>query len=414
MAVAYDVALIGGGIIGCGTFYQLSSQGYRCVLLEKNKELMAAASAGNSGIVHTGFDALPGTIEARCLTESRSVNKEIYKRLGIPYRKCGALLVAWNKEELEKLSQIRKRSHENGVTNVQTLSQAQLRKQEPNLSPAALGALWIADEAVVDPNLIGVMLAHHGKISGSDIVQDCCVFSGYRESDLTWALNTTKGLFKAKMIINSAGLYGNVVEEIHAPSKFNIKPRMGQFVIFDSTAGLLLNSMILPIPSPDTKGIIVFPTVYNNVVVGPTNEDVHFKETPLCTDVQVIDKLKSHAYSVIPKLRHYQAEATYCGLRPATEFKDYQINCDLRRKWLTLGGIRSTGLSAWPGIARMAQDYVKSVLPRQCERTGDEQKVDDSKKPFYAHRSDKRVVLGNSEYVVTHPISRCVFTNSKL
>ena len=212
------------------------------------------------------------------------------------------------------------------------------------------------------------------------------------------------------MVVNAAGLYGDQVELIHQQkSDFKILPRKGDYAIFDKDARKLVRNIILPVPTEKTKGIIIFPTVHGNVMVGPTAEDIEERDVDKVTAPKhVVDSLVNWAEKVVPSLKTVQVIGTYCGIRPATQFKDYQIKFDSDRRWMTVGGIRSTGATACMGIA----NHVASTISRHnnqtqfCRQNGKDNKMFEKlnwKKDEYIKGNVK---IDGKSYYVTHPITR--------
>jgi glycerol-3-phosphate dehydrogenase len=152
------------------------------------------------------------------------------------------------------------------------------------------------------------------------------------------------------VVINAAGLYGDHVERIARTPPFAIRPRKGQFVVFDKTAWALVNAIVLPVPTERTKGVLVCRTAYGNVLVGPTAEEVDARESPT-VDQGALEALVEKAHALVPALAGHAVSAVYAGLRPATETKDYRIEALADRGWITVAGIRSTGLTGSLGIA---------------------------------------------------------------
>jgi len=152
-------------------------------------------------------------------------------------------------------------------------------------------------------------------------------------------------------VINCAGLYGDLVDQaLLGQTRFHIRPRKGQFVVFDKAARGLVSSIILPVPSARTKGVVLFRTVFGNLVVGPTAEDQDSR-TDAGTDTETLQGLIAAGIAKLPALENMPVTAIYAGLRPASEFKDYQISTTPAQNWITVGAIRSTGLSGALGIA---------------------------------------------------------------
>ena len=167
-----------------------------------------------------------------------------------------------------------------------------------------------------------------------------------------WVLHTSAGSIRTLSVINCAGLYGDLVDQrLLGRSDFMIKPRKGQFVVFDKVAARYLRTIILSVPTERTKGVVVTRTIFGNLLVGPTAEEQEDRDRA-ATDSSVLQSLVSKAVELIPALHGTPVTATYAGLRPATERKEYRISAQSDRRWITVGGIRSTGLTAALGIAK--------------------------------------------------------------
>src|SRR6202051_3809394 len=139
----YDVAIIGAGVVGCAVFRDLVLAGLGCVLLERDADILAGASKANSAILHTGFDATPGTLEAACVRDGYRLYRDIHARLNLPVLETGAMVVAWTVEELAKLPGIVAQAHENGVRDVVQISAATVLAREPGLAADVQGGVLV-------------------------------------------------------------------------------------------------------------------------------------------------------------------------------------------------------------------------------------------------------------------------------
>jgi glycerol-3-phosphate dehydrogenase len=155
------------------------------------------------------------------------------------------------------------------------------------------------------------------------------------------------------VVANCAGLRGDLVEAIARPSPFEVRPRKGQFVVLDKTARRHVRSIVLPVPDARTKGVLVCPTIFGNVLVGPTAEEQQDRERA-ALDAEVLAGLVAQGSRILPALAAEPVTAAYAGLRPATQHKDYAIEALREDGWISIGGIRSTGLTASLGIAAHA------------------------------------------------------------
>jgi glycerol-3-phosphate dehydrogenase len=139
--------------------------------------------------------------------------------------------------------------------------------------------------------------------------------------------------------------------KVHGGADFTIRPVKGQFLVFDKAAARLVGSIILPVPTERTKGIMLAPTIFGNVLIGPTAEEQKDRQRA-AVDSGTLKMLRARASEIVPALQDVPITAVYAGLRPATESKEYRIKFDAERQWITVGGIRSTGLTSALGIAR--------------------------------------------------------------
>jgi glycerol-3-phosphate dehydrogenase len=347
----YDVAIIGAGVVGCAVFRELVLGGLRCVLLERDADILAGASKANSAILHTGFDATPGTMEAACVREGYRLYREIHDRMNLPVLETGALVVAWTDEELAKLPGIVAQAHENGIHDVVQIDAAELRAREPGLVANCRGGVLVPGEAVIDPWSAPLAYALQGLANGGMVRRNAEVIGGELGDDV-WTLTIKDTApVQARTVLNCAGNYGDLVETMARPSPFTIKPRKGQFVVYDKPAHDLVRSIILPVPTARTKGIVITRTAYGNLLVGPTAEDQDDRRMAT-VETATLEALIAAGCRMLPGLAAMDVTTSYAGLRPATQFKDYQIEALPERRWLTVAGIRSTGLTGSLGIAR--------------------------------------------------------------
>ncbi len=166
-----------------------------------------------------------------------------------------------------------------------------------------------------------------------------------------WEIETAQKPIKARIVINAAGLYGDIVDRIGGKEAFKIIPRKGQFVIFDETAYDLVDSIILPVPTKRTKGVVITKTAFGNILVGPTAEDQESK-TDSITIGDTLQDLKDKAFEMLPALKDHSVVATFAGLRPASDETYYRVGINDDKNWITVGGIRSTGLTSALGLAK--------------------------------------------------------------
>ncbi|WP_045837640.1 NAD(P)/FAD-dependent oxidoreductase [Hyphomicrobium sp. 99] len=350
MSVA-DVAIVGAGVVGCAIARRFTLQGAKVVLLERGADLLSGASKANSAILHTGFDAPPGSVELNCMQAGYAEYQAIRESLNLPLLETGAMVVAWTDAEKASVDGIEAQARANGIHDVRRLTSADIRKREPHLSPRALEALLVPGEHVIDPWSPFLAYLLQAKAHGAEILFGSEVIAGRFDGDV-WTLQTGTGERRARTVINCAGLYGDRLDaRLLGTASFQVRPRKGQFVVFDKAAAELLRTIILPVPSERTKGVVLTRTAFGNVLVGPTAEEQQDRERATVED-ETLRALIARAVEMIPALSTVDVTAVYAGLRPATEEKHYRISVHGDRNWITVGGIRSTGMTASLGIAQ--------------------------------------------------------------
>ncbi len=346
----YDIAVIGGGVVGCAVARRMTLEGAKVVLIEKAPDILAGASKGNSAILHTAFDAPEQSLELKCMQDGYAEYLDIHQSLNLPLLKTGALLAAWSEEEEAKFEGILTQAKNNGVDDLKLLSSSAALKKEPNLSSTILAAIEVPREYVIDPWSAPLAYLTQAVENDAKALFNTEVTGGF--FDGSWALETSSGQINAEHVVNCAGLYGDILNKnVLGHADFEIRPRKGEFVVFDKAASKLLTNILLPIPTEITKGIVIFPTIFGNIAVGPTADEQEGRADASVTK-ENLETLYAYGLEKIPALKNVPITATYAGIRPATEKKHYRVKHDVKNNWITLGGIRSTGLTGSLGLAQ--------------------------------------------------------------
>jgi len=422
----YDLVIVGGGVVGIAILRSATLQGYHCALIEKETHLLSHASGSNSGIACTGVDAAPGTLERTLIRDSNSIFRSYCKDLNVPTRPCGSLVCLWPWDDAKEnhLDHVLDESHEAGDTHASRLSSNQVRHLEPNLALHCRGAVHIPGEIVVDPWLYSISLAAHARENGARIFTNFAFDpdASYLEGNI-WNIFQVKPRdgsmpkrLRARAIANAAGLWSDIIQKkTHGPRTsvnltkrtWSAKPRRGQYRIFAPSMESAITHPIQPIPTQRTKGIFVFSTIYNQIVVGPTALDQESK-TDRSIDPLIAKELNSHVKRLIPGLdvkRDLVGE--YVGVRPGTDKRDYQIHLYPEERWIAVAGIRSTGLTASLGIG----NYVVRSLRAILDTPKKDMIIKSTPLPHLSslvedfHNRNGFVKINGFDYKVTHPLT---------
>jgi glycerol-3-phosphate dehydrogenase len=350
----YDVAIVGAGDVGAAIARELSRFDLRLALIEGGPDVGAGTSKANTAILHTGFDAKPDTLEARLVARGHHLLMAYAEEVGIPIERSGALLVAWTDEQLGRLPEITENARRCGYNHVAELGADELYRREPHLGPGAVGALEVPDEHIVCPFTPPIAFATQAVLAGAELRRGERV-TGMERIDGGWRLATSRGSVTAGWAINAAGLYSDEVDRMAGRGGFTVTPRRGELIVFDKLSRRLVSHVLLPVPTATTKGVLVAPTVFGNVILGPTAVDVERKDDTGST-AEGIAQLLDAGRRIMPTLLEQETTAVYVGLRAATEHADYQIEVDGERAYACAGGIRSTGLTSSMAIAEHLRD----------------------------------------------------------
>ena len=358
---AYDVAVIGAGVVGAAIARHLSQRRLGVALIEAADDVGAGTSKANTAIWHTGFDAKPGSLEAALLRRGHELLEEYVPVAGIPMERLGALLVAWNEAELGALDDIAESARKNGYQRSMAVTASELYGREPSLGDGALGALEVPDEAIICPFTTPLAFATEAVLNGVDLLLSSPL-DAVRPASAGGAHGLVIGgahprSVAARYVVNAAGLFSDVVDRMFGHEVFAVTPRRGELIVFDKLARPLLSHVLLPVPTAVTKGVLVSPTVFGNVMLGPTAEDIEDKAGTQ-SSAAGLAMLLEKGRRILPKLLDEEVTGVYAGLRAATEHSDYQIRAHREQRYVCVGGIRSTGLSASMGIA----EYVGELL----------------------------------------------------
>lgn len=347
----FDVAIIGAGVVGCAAARRFALAGLKVLLLEKGADILSGASKANSAILHTGFDAPTGSLELECMQAGYDEYLAIRQARNLPLLETGALVVAWSEADEARLESLEAQAQANGVADAHRIGRVTLNTLEPNLATTARAALRVPREHLIDPWSPFLSYVIEAQSLGARIERGTEVTGGDFDGRMWW-IETSRGRFMSRWIVNAAGLFGDTIEAAFlGNASFTIKPRKGQFVVFDKAAAPLLNSIILPVPNERTKGLVLTRTIFGNVLVGPTAEEQEDRTRPTVTTPE-LEMLVAKAIEILPALDGMPVTATYAGLRPATDEKHYRIRHEPDRHWITAGGIRSTGMTSALGLAQ--------------------------------------------------------------
>ena len=351
-----DIVIIGAGAVGSALARELSKYQLDVTVVEKNSDIGGDSSKSNSAIIHTGYDAKPGTLESELVVAANPMYDEICKDLDIPFKRIGAVLPAFTDEQMEQLPAIKHKAMMNRVYDVEYKTAAEMLELEPELNPEVKGGLYIARESIIDPFLLCIALAENAADNGVHFELATKVIGIEQKDGAVTTVKTDKGDIECKYIINAAGLYCDEIASFVGKNDYYVTPRKGQFYILDKKTSCQVRTIVLPIPTKVTKGKLMCPTIHGNMLVGPTAEDL-LDKTDKSTNQEGLDSIAADVRKMIPRVNLRDTITQYCGLRAQRNPEGLNIDMyDDLKGYVNISGVRSTGLTGSVAIAKYVVD----------------------------------------------------------
>ncbi len=363
----YDVLIIGAGVCGSAAARELSRYQLKIGVLEKGEDVCSGTSKANSGIVHAGFDAKPGSLMAEMNVKGNAMMGELSKELDFHFENNGSLVLCFQEEDLEKLEELKRQGEKNGVPGIRIIRQEELREMEPNISNKAVAALYAPTGGIVCPFGLNIALAENAAMNGVEFFFDQEV---ERVEKLEEGYRVTAGdeVFEAKCVINAAGVYADVFHNMVSEQKIHITARKGEYYLLDRSVGDHVKHTIFQLPGKYGKGVLVTPTVHGNLLVGPTAKDITDKEGTNTT-AEGMEEVAQKAVRSVENLPLRQVITSFTGLRAHEEGHEFIIE-EVKDApgFFDCAGIESPGLTSAPAIGiRLAELVSQKLQPEKKE-----------------------------------------------
>ena len=312
-----DVVVVGAGIVGSAIARALAGTTSSVTLLEARGDVGDGTSKANTALLHTGYDASPGTLESRLVARGYELLGDYAEQTGIPVERTGALLVAWTDEERDALPGLKDKAERNFYHQCEIVTADEVYRRVPDLGQGALAGLTGPGEAIICTWTTNLALATDAVARGARLLCGARVTGAVTGGGHT-TLQTTRGDVQGRWVINAAGLGADYLDAEFGHHRFTVTPRRGELLVFDKLSRSMVPCIVLAVPSSRGKGVLVSPTIYGNVMVGPTSENLEDR-TATGTSEEGFEFLLSKGRALMPSLFDEEITATYAGLRAATE-----------------------------------------------------------------------------------------------
>jgi glycerol-3-phosphate dehydrogenase len=365
----YDVAIIGGGVIGCAIARELSRYQIRTVVLEMCAEVGFGTTKTNSGIIHAGHHSPPDTLKGRLVVRGNELFDQLCSELNFGFARIGELVVARDDEDLAVLENLKAQGDAKGVPGLEMWDQQQLRRKEPNLSHKLVAALHAPSAGVINPYEFAFALIENAMDNEVDLKIDSPV-EKITTAKKGITLFTRHEKVQTRFALNCAGIFADKIAQMVGLNDFTIHPRKGEEYMLDKRKRLmgLVRRLVFPVPKKNSKGILIIPTFNGTIMVGPTAEDTDDRydvSTSYEGAAQVFDSVSQ----ICPSITERETITEFAGLRAVSNTNDFIIGPTTVKGFINVAGIQSPGLTSAPAIAEYVCDVLRKegleLLPRE-------------------------------------------------
>jgi len=357
----FDVCIIGAGVIGSSVARALSKYNLKILVLDKEHDVCEETSKANSGIVHSGYDAHPGTMKAKMNILGSKMMERFCSDFDIPFRRNGSLVLAFSESDLPKLEDLKKQGDTNGVEGLRILSKTEVLAMEPNLSDAVVGALFAPYGGIVDPFKLTIAQAEVAAQNGVEFRFDTKVIDVEKHGS-HFQIFSDKGEFSSATLVNCAGVFADDINNQLSSRKLKITPRKGEYCLFDKQVGNLVDKTIFQLPTVLGKGVLVTPTPDGNLLIGPTANDIIDKDDN-STTAEGLNSVIARARQSVKTIPMGFVITAFAGLRATEQDGDFVIGeAQDVPGFFNAAGIESPGLTSAPAIGNYLADLISKRL----------------------------------------------------
>jgi len=395
----FDVAIIGGGVCGAAIARRLSAYELNVALLEKCSDVSFGVSKANSGIIHAGFHHKPITLKAKLEIKGNLMFEALKHELNFPFERVGIIVAAFSYEEMTTVEKLYAQGLENNVPNIELCSAERIQYLEPKLSGDVVGGLYAPTGGIIEPYRFVFALIESAMKNGLALFTDFNV-SKAKKSGEGFRVTAEDGReIKSNYVVNAAGLFADEVSRIFNAEEFKIRPRKGEEYLLEKEAAGKPEHVIFPVPTKNSKGTLIIPTVEGTMMIGPTADEIEDK-TDLTTKTENLEKIFGLAISMIPVISKREIITSFAGLRPTLEGGDFYIEVSQKTKhFIQVAGIQSPGLTASPAIGEYVKDLLKADGLGLIEKSNYDPTIPKIEKvKDHSHEENEALIDGDPRY----------------
>lgn len=362
----YDVAIIGAGITGSFIARELSRYNLKIVIIEKGNDVANGMSMANSGIIYDGYRSKPDKMKGKLIPRGNRLFDKVCEELDVPFKRIGSLVIGFTDEDMEKIKKLYNKGIANKVPDLRIINKEEVLSLEPKLNPEVNFALYSPTCGVISPFEMTIALVENAMDNGVELLLNNEV-TDIRKNDGAFMIIMNNKQIITKLVINCAGVYADKVNNMVASPYFKIEPKRGQYLVFDRNSSNIVRSVVQKCKTEDEKGVMLIPTVRNNLMIGPGIESVDERDAVETTS-EMFDFIKRKAAEICSDIPFNQVIRSFSGIKANVDVEDFVIEESQEVKgFINVAGISTPGLTCAPAIAEDVIKIVKNIFERNEE-----------------------------------------------
>ncbi len=312
--MVFDVVIVGAGVIGGMLARHLSRYQLSVCLLEKENDVACGASRANSGIIHGGYDPVPGTLKAKLNTQGVELLFQAAQELHVPHRRNGSMVCAFSAEEEASLAALYQQGLANNTPGMKLLTGDEARVLEPALSKKITGVLQVTNAGIICPYQLTIAAVGNAMDNGVELLRNFTVEHFQKENGMFTIFSREGASVQGKFLVNCAGGFSDKIAAMAGDTHFHIIPRAGEYMLLDKSVGGIVTHTMFQVPTKEGKGVLVSPTADGNLLIGPNATKVATPESRDTTR-EGLDFIKHLAVKTVPTVDFRQVITSFTGVR---------------------------------------------------------------------------------------------------